>query len=405
MSATHRQSEIEFVALVALTTSLGALSIDAVLPALLDIGESFRIADGNALQQIVVVLFLGLTIEQLAYGPLSDRFGRRPILFIGMAVFVLSSLVCILADSLAVMFMGRFFQGVGAAALRIVPMSIIRDRYEGAAMARILSLTMAVFIIVPCIAPMLGQGLLKLAGWQAIFWFMLTLTCGSGFWVWARQPESLPVEHRSAGSLTPIRDGLVATLSNRTTRAYTIASGLMMGAFMAYVMSAEQIYRDVFESGDLFALYFGVGAGFIGIASLANARLVESYSPELVCRAVLYSVILASGLAYAISLVVPLRLYGFLTLISVVFFCFGLTMGNMNAIALQPLGHIAGLANSAISFLSGCIAMAIGSVIAGAFNMTVAPLFFGTFATSLLSQLILIMMDRKQMVTGEKPAS
>ncbi|KZL26602.1 MFS transporter [Pseudovibrio sp. Ad37] len=120
MSTTNKQSEVEFVALVALTTSLGALSIDAVLPALPDIGESFGIADGNALQQIVGVLFLGLTIGQLAYGPLSDRFGRRPILFLGMAVFVLSSLVCILADSLVVMFVGRFFQGVGAAALRIV---------------------------------------------------------------------------------------------------------------------------------------------------------------------------------------------------------------------------------------------------------------------------------------------
>ncbi|KZK97257.1 Bicyclomycin resistance protein [Pseudovibrio sp. Ad5] len=400
MSATNKQSEVEFVALVALTTSLGALSIDAVLPALPDIGESFGIADGNALQQIVGILFLGLTIGQLAYGPLSDRFGRRPLLFIGMAVFVLSSLVCILADSLAVMFVGRFFQGAGAAALRIVPMSVIRDRYDGAAMARIMSLTMAVFIIVPCIAPMLGQGILMLAGWQSIFWFMLVLTCASGFWVWTRQPETLPVERRSAGSLVSVRDGLVATLLNRKTRAYTIASGLMMGTFMAYVMSAEQIYRDIFETGDLFALYFGVGAGFIGIASLANARLVESYSPELICRAALFGVILVSGLAYVINDIAPLSLYGFLVLISIVFFCFGFTIGNMNAIALQPLGHIAGLANSAISFLSGCIAMVIGSVIAGTFNMTVAPLFFGIFATSLLSQLILMLADRQQMVTG-----
>lgn len=405
MPARNTSSEIEFVALVALTTSLGALSIDAVLPALPDIGESFGMTDGNALQKIVGVLFLGLTIGQLAYGPMSDRFGRRPILFAGMAVFVFSSLVCILADSLTVMFVGRFFQGVGAAALRIVPMSIVRDLYEGAAMARIMSLTMAVFIIVPCIAPMIGQGLLTLAGWQAIFWFMLALTCASGFWVWMRQPESLPVERRSASGLAPIRDGLVTTLSNRTTRAYTIASGLMMGALMAYIMSAEQIYRDIFEAGDMFAIYFGVGAGFIGIASLANARLVESYSPEVVCRTALLGMILASGLAYVISLFVPLGLFGFLSLISVIFFCFGLTMGNMNAIALQPLGHIAGLANSAISFLSGCIAMAIGSLIATTFNMTVAPLFIGICATGLLSQIILISADRKQFASGERPAS
>ncbi|KZK87609.1 Bicyclomycin resistance protein [Pseudovibrio sp. W64] len=403
MSATHRQSEFEFVALVALTTSLGALSIDAVLPALPDIGESFGMADGNALQQIVGVLFLGMTIAQLAYGPLSDRYGRRPVLFIGMAIFVLSSLACILADNLAMMLVGRFFQGVGAAALRIAPMSIIRDRYEGAAMARIMSLTMAVFIIVPCVAPMIGQGLLTMAGWQAIFWFMVGITLASSVWVWLRQPESLPVERRSAGGLAPIRDGLLATLSNRTTRTYTIASGLIMGAFMAYVMSAEQIYRDVFDAGDLFSIYFAIGAGFIGIASLANARLVESYSPERVCRMALYGMILSSGLACAISLIASLPLFAFLVLISVVFFCFGLTMGNMNAIALQPLGHVAGLANSAFSFLSGCIAMIIGSAIGAVFNVTVTPLLFGIFATSLLSLLLLTFSDRIPAQMSAKP--
>ncbi|MEW5250343.1 multidrug effflux MFS transporter [Microbulbifer discodermiae] len=396
MSTISKRNEIEFVSLVAIMVSMGALSIDAVLPAMPKMAATFGLSEGNAAQLIVGVMFLGMTIGQLIYGPVSDCIGRRPTLLTGVLVFILGSLVSVLAENSTLFITGRFLQGAGAAALRIVPLAIVRDRFEGAPMARIMSWAMSVFILVPCIAPMLGQSILSLAGWRAIFWLLFTLSCIAAVWGWLRQPETLPHDKRQPGGITPILEGLSATLSNRITSSCLIAMGLIQGVFMAYLMSAEQIYRGVFKVADLFAFFFALAAVSIGIASLLNAKLVKHFGLQDICRFALVGVIAVSSSMYIFGFFTPLPLYAFLGAISAIFFCFGLIMGNMNAIALQPLGHVAGLANSAISFLSGCIALAFGWLISGILNMSVQSLMFGAMVAGLLSMIAAMWGSRSQ---------
>jgi len=393
----------EFVALVAIMSSLGALSIDIVLPAFPQIAESFNLLEGNRVQLIIGVLFLGMTMGQLIYGPLSDHFGRRPILFIGVTLFLSGSLVSVFAGDFNLMLVGRFLQGAGAAALRIVPLAIVRDRYEGADMARIMSLAMSFFILVPCIAPILGQGILSLAGWRAIFWLLFGLSCVVASWVWLRQPETLSLDKRRAGGIAPIFEGLRTTLSNRITCIYMVALGLIQGVFIGYILSAEHIYRDIFNTGDLFAFYFAVAAASIGVASVLNARLVRRYHLQDICWLALFGVVAVSGLMYILGQFSPPLLIEFLVAISAIFFCFGLLMGNMNAIALQPLGHIAGLANSTISFLSGCIALVFGSLIGGAITMSVQPLMLGAMVAGLLSIIAMTWGDKTQKHINKNP--
>ena len=377
--------EAEFIMLVALMTSLGALSIDAILPALSNIASSFQLVQSNAVQQVIGVLFLGMTIGQLFSGPLSDRYGRRIIIFCGIAVFGLGSLISIYAESFMVMLVGRFIQGLGASALRVVPMAVIRDRYEGAAMARIMSLVMMIFIIVPCFAPLLGQLILTLTDWRGIFWFLLLISAVVTLGIWLRLPETLPANNRNLGGIKSIPSGITDVLANSKSRACTIVVGLTMGAFMGYMMSAEQIFKDIYAVGDLFALYFGLSALSIGIASFLNVRLTQNYSPESIGRVALFSIALISSLGLTASLFAELTLMQFQVAIALVSFCLGLVMGNLNAIAMQPFGHIAGLANSVISFVSGGIAMVIGSAIGMSFNMSVQPLLIGLLITSLMS--------------------
>ena len=385
MPMTTKSSETEFIVLLTVMTSLGALSIDTILPALQKISESFALVTGNSVQMIIGILFLGMTIGQLIYGPLSDSIGRKPVLLIGIAIFMLGSLMSVLADSFDVMLTGRFFQGFGAAALRIVPLAIVRDKYEGASMARIMSLSMSVFIMIPIFAPLLGQSIISIADWRAIFWFLFILSFLAAIWIWLRQPETLSSQRRNDCGLKSIQQGLSATLSNKKTCSYIIALGLLQGVFMGYIMSAEQIYREFFNVGEQFVLYFALAAASIGIASVLNARLVKYFDLEKICFYALLSMIITSGLICIINSDNSLSLMSFMIALSAIFFCFGLLMGNMNAIALKPLGHIAGLANSTISFISGCIALLIGSFIGGLFNMSVQPLMFGVLAAGMLS--------------------
>ncbi|WKD49802.1 multidrug effflux MFS transporter [Microbulbifer spongiae] len=404
MSTMRRQNEIEFVSLIAIMSALGALSIDAVLPAMPQMAASLGMPEGNAAQLIVGVLFLGMTIGQLIYGPVSDCIGRRPTLLVGVVVFMLGSLVSALAENSMLFIAGRFLQGAGAAALRIVPLAIVRDRFEGALMARIMSWAMSIFILVPCIAPMLGQGILSLAGWRAIFWLLFTLSCITAVWSWVRQPETLPHDKRRSGGIAAILEGLSATLSNRITGSYLIALGLIQGVFMGYIMSAEQIYRGIFGVDNLFAFFFALAAISIGIASILNAKLVKHFGLEDICRFALLGVIAISGSIYILGLFAALPLYGFLAAVSSIFFCFGLLIGNMNTIALQPLGHVAGLANSTISFLSGCIALAFGWLISGIYTTSVQSLMLGALIAGLLSVIAVMWGSRSQVNIGESPS-
>lgn len=380
----------EFVAMVALMTSLVALSIDAMLPALAAIGADLGARHANDAQLVVSALFLGLAAAQLLYGPLSDSFGRKPVIYAGFVLFIAGCLMSALATSLTVMLAGRFLQGIGAAGPRIVIMAMVRDRYAGRAMARIMSLVMAVFIMVPVLAPGIGQIILMVAGWRAIFGLFLAVALIALAWFALRQPETLPASRRAPFSVRRIMRAVREVCGQRITLGYTLAAGLIFGAFVGYLISAAQIFQSQYGLGARFPLYFGALALAIGVASWVNSRLVMRYGMRLLSRSALIALaglsLLALAIAQASAGDPPLGVL--MAYLLGAFFCLGLLFGNFNALAMEPLGHVAGVAASVIGALTTFLSLLLGTLIGQSYDGTVLPLI-GGFAGLALAALAL----------------
>ena len=369
----------EFVALMALMISLVALSIDAMLPALGQIGTDLGAKGENDAQLVVTALFVGLATAQMIYGPLSDSIGRKRAIYIGFALFIVGCILSMAATNLTVMLIGRVLQGVGAAGPRIVTVALIRDQYEGRAMARIMSLVMAVFIIVPMLAPVIGQVILLTATWHAIFGAFLVLALIAVVWFRLRQPETLPPERRVPFSLARIWAGIRETCMNRTALAYIIAAGLIFGAFIGYLNSAQQIFQEQYGQGELFALYFAVLALAIGAASLFNAKLVMRFGMRLLSLRALWVLCTSSlgFLVFAFWRDGDPPLWTLMAYLSMAFFCLGILFGNFNALAMEPLGHIAGVAAAVVGSLTTFMSVILGTWIGLSFDGTVLPLVAG----------------------------
>ena len=275
MSATRPVPGLtEFVILVAMLSSLTALAIDAMLPALPAIGRELNVSHDNAPQLILSVLFFGLALGQLIIGPLSDSTGRKPIIYAGLGVFSIGCLLSMFATDFNTMLIGRFLQGLGAASPRVITMALVRDCYRGREMAKILSMTMLIFILVPMLAPALGQGMMALAGWRSIFTAFLILAVSVVVWFGLRMPETLPAEQRTRLVLTEQLSAIRAVLRHRQTIGYTVMTGFVFGAFLGYLNSAQQILQDQYQLGERFPLYFAILAFAIGAASWLNACLL-----------------------------------------------------------------------------------------------------------------------------------
>jgi DHA1 family bicyclomycin/chloramphenicol resistance-like MFS transporter len=370
---------IEFVLLLAFTISLVALSIDSMLPALPEIARDLGAADPNDRQMVITVLFAGFGIAQILYGPVSDSVGRKPAIYAGFAVFTLGSIICLLARDFDTMLLGRFLQGFGAAGPRTVVVAMVRDRFEGRAMARIMSLVTSVFILVPVLAPALGQGILLVAHWRAIYWMLLTLGLGTGLWFALRQEETLDISRRRELSLARILRAVVEVFRNRISFGYMTATGLVFGAFIGYLASSQQIFQEMYGVGRWFAVYFGILAISFGAASLLNARLVMRFGMRLLSgRAQWAHTMLSIAFAVAVAAlggVPPLPL--FVGYMMATFFLIGILFGNFNALAMSPLGHIAGVGAAAIGACTTFISVGCGSIIGLAYQGTVLPLVIG----------------------------
>lgn len=369
----------EFVALMAMMTCLTALSIDALLPALPEIGQALSVQRENDNQLIISLLFLGLATGQMIYGPLSDSTGRRPAIYAGFGLFVVGCLLALFATSFPVMLAGRVLQGLGAAGPRIVTVAMVRDQYQGRAMARVMSFVMAVFILVPVIAPLLGQLILILANWRAIFVAYLALALVACLWFALRQPETLAPNRRLPFSLARLGRAIGQILSNRIACGYTLAAGLVSGAFIGYLNSAQQIFQQQYGLGRLFPLYFAFLALAIGSASFLNARLVMRYGMRLLSRSALLAL---GGLslvfwAIAFNLTGQPPLWALMIYLLLSFFCIGILFGNLNALAMEPLGHIAGVGAAVVGSLSTFISLLLGTLIGQSYNGTILPLVGG----------------------------
>ncbi len=369
----------EFVTLTALIISLVALSIDVMLPALQQIGGELGAPRANDAQLVITALFVGLALGQVFFGPLSDSVGRKPAIYAGLLLFIIGCLMSILATDFTVMLAGRVLQGLGAAGPRSVTVALVRDQYEGRAMARVMSLVMAVFIMVPALAPGIGQIILAIAHWRAIFGFMLAVAVVSLVWFALRQPETLAPERRARFSPGRILLAVRETCTSRVAFGYTLASGLIFGAFVGYLNTAQQIFQIQYGLGALFPLYFGALALAIGGASLVNARLVLRHGMRRISA---WALGLLTGLslaflvlAYAMAGAPPL--WGLMAYMSATFFCIGMLFANFNALAMEPLGHIAGVGAAVIGSLTTLISLILGTAIGQAYDGTVLPLIAG----------------------------
>lgn len=373
----------EFVTMLALMVSLLAMSIDAMLPALGDIGDDLKPGNPNHIQYVVTMMLFGFAAGQIVAGPLSDSYGRKPVIYGGYVLFIIGCVLSIMAQEFGTMLVGRFLQGLGAAAPRIVSVALVRDGYQGRAMARIMSIIMAIFILVPSIAPAIGQGVMLVANWRAIFGLLLATAMIAFAWFAIRQPETLPPRLRRTFSAGAVTGGIREAIGYRAMAGYTLASGIMFGAFVGYLSSSQQIFQDAYDVGRWFVVYFGCASLTIGAASAFNAKVVVRLGMKyMTVRALI-------GLAAVSCLFIPIVLAGnglpplwmFMTWLMAVFFCIGIVFGNFNALAMEPVGHMAGLGAAIVGSVSTFIALPIGWAVGGAFDGTITPLVIG-FALS-----------------------
>jgi DHA1 family bicyclomycin/chloramphenicol resistance-like MFS transporter len=381
ISIKHKRfpSFVEFVIIVSMMMSLTALSIDAMLPALPQIGSALKVTNPNDRQLVISVIFLGSALGQLFFGPLSDKTGRKPAIYAGYTLFITGSLISVFSINFPMMLAGRILQGIGLSAPQAVTMALVRDQFEGRKMARVMSFSMTVFILVPMIAPTLGQGILLIAGWRSIFGSFLFFALITIVWFALRMPETLAQENRAPFSLKRIANSIREILKIRPALGYTLTGGLIHGVFLGYLNSSQQIFQEQYALGELFPLFFAIISLSLGMASLLNARLVMRFGMIKMVRWALGIVfglaVIFLGISIAFAGQPPLLIL--MAYLMVSFFCTGILFGNLNSLAMQPLGHLAGIGAAVVGSISTLISMLLGMVIGRSYDGTVLPLIIG----------------------------
>lgn len=375
----------EFVGLIAALMATNALGVDTMLPALQQIGTALGVGNANENQWIVTSYLLGFGVAQIFYGTLIDRYGRKPVLLWGMAGYVLGSLAVAGAGSFSLVLAARALQGVAAAVSRVVAVSIVRDCYAGRLMARVMSISFIVFLGVPVLAPSIGQLIMLVAPWRWVFIWLAMFGFAVLVWVALRLPETLHEEDRTPIALGNIVRSFGLILTNRLWLGYSLAMTFIIGALVGFINSGQQVFLDVFKLPRLFPTIFGLIAGFIAIASIVNARLVERLGMRLLSHAALLGFIAIAFIHALVAFFGFETIWSFAILQSAMMFCFGLLAGNFGAIAMEPVGHVAGTAASAQGFLTTVGGAAIGFLIGQSFNGSDVPLTLGFAASGLLT--------------------
>ena len=378
--------------------SITAFSTDAMMPALPQIGSALDIPNTNDRQLIISTIFLGMALGQLFFGPLSDKTGRKPPVYIGYIIYIFGSILSVFSINFPMMLAGRLLQGIGVSAPRAITLALVRDRYAGRMMARVMSFVMTILILTPMLAPSLGQAVMGFFGWRGIFVSFVVIALLTLIWFTLRMPETLTPERRAPFSPQRILNATTFIVKNRIAFGYTVSAGLVGGAFLGYLNSAQQIFQEQYALGELFPIFFGIISISIGLASFLNARLVMHLGMRFLVK---WSLRIIFGLAVVAFFVTMMTsgqppLWLIMTYLMLTFFCIGLLFGNQNALAMEPLGHLAGIGAAIVGSTSTLIQLPLGTVIGRSYNGTVFPLIIGLAALSGLSILVVHWVEKNK---------
>lgn len=397
MQNENVKPNFEFIALMASLMSIVALALDALLPALTQVGETINSFDATDNQMLITMIFLGLGIGQLFFGPLSDSYGRKPIVYAGFILFALGSAVCLLAPNLTIMIIGRMIQGVGLSAPRSIAISIIRDTYKGDYMARIMSFVTAFFILVPVIAPATGKWIMDAFNWQAIFCVQLFFAVIICIWFWKRQPETLKPIYKIPFSLKVFKNGTLEFIKYRETVAFTFTSGFITGAFLVYLSGSQQVFEEQYGLVESFPYIFAGLAVSIGLSTLLNGTLVMRFGMRRLALMALTAFCAIALLYVFVFWNQPNpSVFVLVSFLSLQFFCLGFLWGNFRSIAMEPIGHIAGIGAAINGFVSTVIAVPIASFISQYVIDSVWPMFLGLAVCGLISLAIMLAVTKKK---------
>ena len=389
----------EMVVMVAGLMAVNALAIDIMLPALNQIAHAVGLtADGvesdNRQQMIIFAYVLGFGAPQILWGPITDRFGRRGPLFVSLIGYIITATLCITVREFHALLAARFVQGVFSAGARLVATSVVRDLFAGRQMARFMSLVMTIFMIIPIIAPAVGQTVLLVAPWEWIFGVLVVFGIVMLGWTWARLPETLPLNFGTAlGAYAEV-------IRTPVTFGYMCASGIVFGALFSFIATSEQVFREVFGRGEDFVLWFSGIAGMLAVANFTNSRLVETVGMRRISHAALLLFTTLSALSALFTVMFGESLGRFYPMFLLTFACFGLMGSNFSALAMEPLGRIAGTASAAYGFATTTVASLIGMVIGSQFNGTTVPLMIGFVCLGAASLVIILITEKGRLFSS-----
>lgn len=400
VSSTHRPMGFrEFVVIVAAIMALNPLAMDLMLPALPNVASAFHLDNPNRAQAVLSVFLTGFGAGQFLIGPLSDRFGRRPILLGGLIVYGIASLLAIVAPSFETLLLARALQGLSTAVARVIATSIVRDCYSGRRMASVVSLAMMIFISVPVIAPSFGQAIMLFAEWHGIFIVLLVYGVLTLTWIVIRLPETLPFSERKSLAVGDVANNFLQALKNRQTFGYALAAGSVQGILFGYVLSSQQIFTGIYGLGYYFPLAFAASAIGIAVASFLNSRIVGRYGMRKISHAALIGQLVIAATMLTTALAGWLSLPLFMILATANMFGFGLIFSNFSALAMEPQGHIAGTASSLFGTITTLIGIAVGSAIGQCFNSTLVPLATGALVSSALALAVVLVVEKGRLFT------
>ena len=371
-------SRNELVLLLAGLMALNALAIDIVLPAFGMLDEAFGLAHENQRQQIVIVYVLGLGLSQLFWGPLLDRFGRKPVLGLALVAYVIAGVLCVLAPSFSTLLMARFAQGAAAGATRIASSTIVRDLYSGRQMAQLMSIVMLVFMMVPALAPEIGRWMLMVsADWRIIFWTLVVYGAVVGAWAMMRLPETLQSAYRLPINMPSVLASYRAVVAKRESLGYMIAGAFVFAVLFSYISASQQLFDEVFNRGEVFTRWFAAIALCMGLSNLINSRLVMTIGMRRLSHGAVVGLIFVNVLYVLMSVTVGDSFYPFIAALMGNMFLIGFMGANFTALAMEPQADRAGVASSAYGFTTTFGSGVMGGLIASGFNGTALPIFVG----------------------------